>query len=103
MVTIWTLCTIPDPLAALREMRRVLRADGRLLFVEHGLAPEPKVQSWQHRLAPCWRRISGGCHLNHRTDELIKAAGFELGELATGYMEGPRLLTYMYQGWAKPV
>jgi ubiquinone/menaquinone biosynthesis C-methylase UbiE len=100
VVTTWTLCTIPDPLAALGEMRRVLRAGGRLLFVEHGLAPDPQVQRWQQRLTPGWRRIGGGCHLNRKMDELIKEAGFEIGDLGTGYMDGPKALTFMYRGWA---
>ena len=62
IVMTWTLCSISDPLPALREMRRVLKRDGALLFVEHGLSPEPAVERWQHRLTPLWRHISGGCH-----------------------------------------
>lgn len=102
VVMTWTLCSIPDPAAALREIGRVLRPEGRLLFVEHGLAPEPGVQRWQHRLTPGWRRIGGGCHLNRKMDDLIRAAGFEIGDLGTGYMDGPRVLTFMYHGWARP-
>lgn len=102
VVLTWTLCSIPDPATALREMRRVLRPDGRVLFVEHGLAPEPGVQLWQHRLTPGWRRIGGGCHLNRKVDDLIRDAGFEIGDLGTGYMHGPKVLTFMYQGWAGP-
>ncbi len=78
VVMTWTLCSIPDADAALREMRRVLKADGRLLFVEHGLAPEPSVERWQHRLTPFWRRFSGGCHLNRKMDALMRSAGFDL-------------------------
>ncbi len=102
VVTTWSLCSIPDPLAALREMRRVLRPDGRLHFVEHGLAPDPGVRKWQRRLTPCWTRVSGGCHLDRKMDDLIRAAGFHLGDLADGYMAGPRLVTFMYEGRARP-
>jgi ubiquinone/menaquinone biosynthesis C-methylase UbiE len=103
VVMTWTLCTIPQPLKALQEMRRVLRPDGRLLFVEHGLAPEPSVERWQKRLTPLWTRISGGCHLNRKPDDLIRSAGFEVVELHTGYMKGPRPMTYMYEGQARPL
>ncbi|MGE5548541.1 MAG: class I SAM-dependent methyltransferase [Solirubrobacterales bacterium] len=99
-VMTWTLCSIPDPLRALGELRRVMRPQGRLLFVEHGLAPEPGVQRWQHRLTPGWRRIGGGCHLDRKMDDLIRGAGFEFADLGTGYMDGPKVLTFMYQGEA---
>lgn len=100
LVMTWALCSIPDPLAALREMRRVLKPDGALLFVEHGLSPEPAVARWQHRLTPMWRHVAGGCHLDRKIDDLIRAAGFELAELKTEYADGPRPMTYMYQGRA---
>ncbi len=100
LVMTCTLCSIPDPLAALAEMRRVLKADGALLFVEHGLSPEPGVARWQHRLTPLWRRISGGCHLDRKVDDLFRAAGFELAALNTEYADGPRPMAYMYQGRA---
>src|SRR5437879_3589351 len=96
VVMTWTLCSIPEPLVALREMRRVLIPGGRLLFVEHGLSPEPKVERWQHRLTPAWRHIAGGCHLDRKMDDLIRAAGFDLTELRTEYAPGPRPMTYMY-------
>jgi len=102
VVTSWTLCSIPDAPRALREMRRVLRPAGRLLFVEHGLAAEPGVARWQHRLTPCWRRLSGGCHLDRGIDDLIRSAGFDIVQLHTGYMRGPKPMTYMYEGQARP-
>lgn len=95
VVTSWTLCTIPDPIAALTEMRRVLATDGRLVFVQ------PAVARWQHALTPCWKRLAGGCHLDRKIDDLIRAAGFRLGALDTGYMKGPKPMTFMYQGWAQ--
>jgi ubiquinone/menaquinone biosynthesis C-methylase UbiE len=101
IVMTWTLCSIPEPLVALREMRRVLKPGGRLLFVEHGLSPEPKVERWQHRLTPVWRYISGGCHLDRKMDDLIRSAGFDLTEIRTEYAQGPRTMTYMYEGCAR--
>jgi len=103
VVTTWTLCSIPNADVALGEMRRVLRPGGRLLFVEHGLAPEARVQLWQHRLTPLWKRIGGGCHLDRVIPELIREAGFEMVELKAGYMAGPRPLTFMYEGSARPL
>lgn len=104
VVTTWTLCTIPDPLAALAEARRVLRPDGSLLFIEHGAArEEPGLERWQQRLTPAWRCIAGGCHLDRRPDRLLTAAGFTLETLETGHLiQGPRLVTYHYSGAARP-
>jgi ubiquinone/menaquinone biosynthesis C-methylase UbiE len=101
-VTTWTLCTIPAAAAALAEARRVLRRGGRLLFVEHGLAPDEGVRRWQDRLTPAWRRLSGGCHLNRPIRALIEDAGFRLERLETGYMPGPKPMTFMYEGAARP-
>jgi ubiquinone/menaquinone biosynthesis C-methylase UbiE len=102
VVTTWTLCSIPDVGRALREMRRVLRPSGRLLFIEHGLAPEPNVRWWQDRLTPVWKRVGGGCHLNRAIQMLIPNAGFQFERLETGYMRGPKPLTFMYEGSARP-
>jgi SAM-dependent methyltransferase len=100
LVMTWTLCSIPNPSAALIEMRRVLKPGGRLLFVEHGLSPEPRIIRWQRRLTPCWKRIGGGCHLDRKMDDLIRDAGFRVDALETSYMKGPKPWTFMYQGSA---
>ena len=88
VVTTWTLCTIPDVAAALAEMRRILKPTGRLLLVEHGLAPDEKVRRRQHRLTPVWKRIAGG---------------FRMERLNTGYMRGPKPMTFIYEGIASPL
>ncbi len=102
VVTTWTLCSIPDVGRALGEMRRVLKAEGDLLFIEHGLAADAGVQKWKHRLTPLWRRCAGGCHLDRPIPDLIGAAGFRIGALSTGHLiKGPRPLTYHYRGQAR--
>ena len=102
VVTTWTLCTIPNVTSALAEMCRVLKPDGRFLFVEHGLSPDPAVRRWQDRLTPIWKRISGGCHLNRAISQLVQDAGFRIDRIETGYMKGPQPMTYMYEGFARP-
>jgi ubiquinone/menaquinone biosynthesis C-methylase UbiE len=102
VVMTWTGCSIPEICAALEEMRRVLRPGGRLLFVEHGRAPDPGVARWQDRLDPFWQRFSGGCHLNRKIDDLLSDAGFQIGRLATGYIPGPKIMTFFYEGAAMP-
>lgn len=102
VVMTWTLCSIPDPLAALREMQRVLKPHGQLLFVEHGLSPESGIERWQQRLTPIWCHVAGGCHLDRKMDDLIRSAGFDILKLRTEYAKGPRPMTYMYLGCAQP-
>jgi ubiquinone/menaquinone biosynthesis C-methylase UbiE len=96
-----TLCSIPNAPVALREMRRVLKPTGRLIFVEHGRAPDPGAVVWQDRLTPFWKRFTGGCHLNRKIDTLITEAGFQITELKTCYLPGPRPMTYTYQGFGQ--
>ena len=101
VVSTWTLCSIPDWTAALGEMRRVLKPDGTLVFIEHGRAPDPRVALWQNRLNGLWGRIAGGCNMNRPIDSTIREAGFDIAELETGYLfKGPRVLTYSFAGRA---
>ena len=96
----YTLCTIPDPHAALLEMRRVLVPGGKLLFCEHGRAPDASVQRWEERLQPLWGPMAGGCHLGRDIPALLRAAGFTLPDLQTRYLKGPRPFTFHYWGEA---
>jgi ubiquinone/menaquinone biosynthesis C-methylase UbiE len=103
VVSSFTLCTIPDPQVALRQLRRVLKPHGRFFFVEHGRAPEPKVQRWQDRLNGLQKRLLGGCHLNRDMQALVAAAGFGFDKLERYYVPGPRVGCYLYRGVARPV
>lgn len=98
----YTLCTIANPQAALLEMRRVLAPTGKLLFCEHGRAPDASVQRWQERLQPVWGPLAGGCHLGRDIPALLRAAGFTLPDLQTRYLPGPRPFTFNYWGETLP-
>jgi ubiquinone/menaquinone biosynthesis C-methylase UbiE len=102
LLSTWTLCSIPDVMRALAETRRVLKPGGRLLFGEHGLAPDARVRRWQHRLTPLWKRLAGGCHLDRDIRGLVEGAGFAIEHLDVGYLPGPRPMTFMYEGSARP-
>jgi SAM-dependent methyltransferase len=98
----YTLCSVDDPAAALCEARRVLRGGGRLLFVEHGRSPDPRVARWQRRLTPLWRTVSGNCHLDRDVTHEIEAAGLTVEELG-GYQSHhrPGWLSHAYVGVAR--
>jgi len=96
----FTLCTIPDVAAALEGMRRVLKPGGKLVFCEHGKAPDAGVLKWQNRLNPAWRKIGGGCNMNRDIPALIKHSGFRITVDERMYIPGPRILCYNYWGSA---
>ncbi|HSW14187.1 MAG TPA: class I SAM-dependent methyltransferase [Solimonas sp.] len=103
VVTTFTLCTIPEAVPALLEMRRVLKPGGELLFCEHGLAPDADVRRWQDRLTPLWKPLAGGCHLNRDVPRMLADGGFRIADLQERYLpKAPRPMSYVYSGAAVP-
>lgn len=100
VVVTFTLCTIPDTASALEGMRRVLKPGGRLLFCEHGTAPDEGVRRWQNRVNAGWCKISGGCNMNRDIPTLITAGGFDILNDERMYIPGLRILSYNYWGSA---
>jgi ubiquinone/menaquinone biosynthesis C-methylase UbiE len=101
VVVTYTLCTIADGVSALKEMRRVLKPGGTLIFCEHGLAPDASVRRWQERLTPLWSKFTGGCRLNRDIPAMLEEAGFRSTDMEAMYLPGPRPLTYNYWGTAQ--
>ena len=101
VVSSWTLCSVPDLERTLQEVRRVLKPDGRLIFIEHGRAPDANIARWQDRLVPISRPLLG-CSLNRAKDDLIGDAGFRMLDFEKGYFEGPKIIAYHYVGQAQP-
>ena len=98
----YTLCTIPEWDVALRQMRRVLKPGGRLVFTEHGRAPDKNIKKWQDRINPAWKKFAGGCHLNRPIPELLRESGFGIETMDTMYLPStPKLFAYNYWGVAK--
>lgn len=97
----YTLCTIPDWHSALQQMRRVLKPGGKLVFCEHGLAPDERVQKFQDKVNPFWKKVAGGCHLNRPIPNYIEEGGFSIQTLETGYLPGPKFAGFNYWGAAR--
>ena len=96
----YTLCTIPDVLRAIGEMRRVLKPGGELIFCEHGMAPDEDVRRWQERINPIWKRFAGGCNLNRPIPDLIEQGGFQIKNIETMYIDGWKFASFNYWGSA---
>ena len=101
VVVTYSLCTIPDPIKALREMKRILKPGGKILFSEHGKAPDGNVHRWQNRIDPLWKKIAGGCHSGRDIPALFKQADLSFEHLEERYIPGPKVLSYNYWGIAK--
>lgn len=102
VLTTFTLCSVQDPDAVLGEMRRVLKPGGRILFLEHGAAPDSGPARWQQRIEPVWKKIAGGCHLTRPVGDAFRARGFSLGECHSRYLpRTPRFLGWIEMGEAR--
>ena len=98
----YTMCTIPDVALSNSEIIRVLKDDGKLLFCEHGLAPDKNIVKWQKRINPLWSKIAGGCNLNRDIPNLISSSGFKISNMEEMYLPStPKFAGYNYWGVAK--
>jgi len=101
VVCTYTLCSVADPQRVLSEVRRLLRPGGRLLFLEHGRAPDAQVQRWQDRIEPIWKPIAGGCHLTRPVTAAVRHGGFAVEPIGQGYLpNNPRWAAWMEWGVA---
>ena len=96
----YTMCTVPDIHKALAEVRRVLKPSGKLIFCEHGKAPDEHIERWQKRMNPLWKRFSGGCNLNRPIPVLLEQSGFRSSDMQTMYLPGWKPATFNYWGTA---
>ena len=102
VVCTFTLCSVDDPAQVAREMRRILKPGGRLLFLEHGRAPQANIARWQERVEPLWKPLAGGCHLTRRVGANLRANGFEVEPIGQAYLTGaPRMMGWMEWGVAR--
>jgi ubiquinone/menaquinone biosynthesis C-methylase UbiE len=98
----YTMCTIPDVAISNSEIMRILKDDGKLLFCEHGLAPDKNIAKWQKRINPLWSKIAGGCNLNRDIPNLISSSGFKISNMEEMYLPStPKFAGYNYWGVAK--
>ena len=103
VVVTYSFCTIPDNAGAVREVRRILKPGGRLLFSEHGISDKTSTQKWQNRLNGVWGKVAGGCHLNRNVETLLLDEGFAIEEIEKKRMSGvPGILGFNYRGIARP-
>lgn len=101
VVITYTLCSIPNPMDALKEIKRVIRSDGNILFCEHGIAPDIKVSKWQNRINPIWGKLFGGCNINRDIPSIISNSGFKVQNLEQMYLPStPKIVGYNYWGSA---
>ena len=102
VVCTFTLCSVEDPAQVMSEMRRILKPGGRLLFLEHGRAPDANVAKWQDRIEPIWKRIGGGCHLTRPIGSALRGAGYEVEPLGQGYLpKSPKFAAWNEWGVAR--
>lgn len=102
VVLTYTLCTIPDWQKALQQMRRVLKPEGKLIFCEHGEAPDENIRKWEERINPVWKKVAGGCNLGRPIPHFIEEGGFNIVNIESHYLPGPKFAAYNYSGTANP-
>jgi len=102
VVLTYTLCTIPDWKKALQQMHRVLKPGGKLIFCEHGEAPDENIRKWEKRINPVWKKVVGGCNLGRPISRFIEEGGFNIENIESHYLPGPKFAAYNYSGIANP-